>query len=102
MKTNFMLVAVLTTVQVFLSSITGYSQGLSPVELRCEYRTDPRGIDEVHPRLCWRVESNKRGQEQKAYRIIVASRAELLSKNEGDLWDSGKVVSDDTVNIVYT
>ena len=101
MKANFLMVAVLTAVQVFLSSRIAYSQGLSPVELRCEYRADPRGIDEVHPRLSWRVESIERGQKQKAFRILVASRPELLSKNKGDLWDSGKIAGDDTVNIVY-
>lgn len=101
MKANFIIVPVLATFQMFLSIITVYSQGLSPVELRCEYRTDPHGIDEMHPRLSWRVESDERGQKQKAFRIIVASRTELLSKNKGDLWDSGKVVGDNTVNIVY-
>ena len=43
-----------------------------------------------------------RGQKQTAYRVIVASSAELLEKGEGDLWDSGKVANDETLNIEYT
>jgi len=74
---------------------------LKPVALRCEYRVNPLGIDEAQPRLTWRVESDERGQRQSAYRILVASSEAQLKKEVGDLWDSGKVASDQTVNIVY-
>ena len=74
---------------------------LKPLALRCEYRVNPLGIDEAQPRLTWRVESAERGQRQTAYQILVASSPELLAKNSGDLWDSGKVASDETVNIIY-
>jgi alpha-L-rhamnosidase len=74
---------------------------LEPVALQCEYRVNPQGIDETQPRLTWQVESKTRGARQTAYRILVASSAEELAKNSGDLWDSGKISSDDTVNIAY-
>jgi len=76
--------------------------GILPTALRCEYRVEPQGIDETAPRLTWRVESGDRGAKQAAYQILVASSAELLAKNTGDLWDSGKVAGRDTVNIAYT
>ena len=72
-----------------------------PVALRCEYRINPEGIDEVQPRLTWRVESKERGQKQTAYQILVASSPALLGKNQGDRWDSGKVISGKTVNLAY-
>ena len=72
-----------------------------PVSLRCEYRVNPQGIDETLPRLTWQVAGGERGARQTAYQILVASSAELLKKNSGDLWDSGKVLSDETVNIAY-
>ena len=75
--------------------------GLAPAALRCEYRVNPPGIDEAAPRLTWRVESNERAAQQSAYQILVASSADLLARNTGDLWDSGKVISDATVNIPY-
>src|SRR5690348_13116395 len=68
---------------------------LAPVGLRCEYRVNPLGIDEATPRLSWRVESDERGQKQTGYRILVASSAELLAKDSGDTWDSGKIAGDD-------
>ena len=75
--------------------------GLQPVALRCEYLVNPQGMDEPRPRLTWRVESESRGAKQMAYQIIVASSAERLGRDEGDLWDSGKVASGQTVNVSY-
>ena len=40
--------------------------------LRCEYRVDPLGIDETHPRLSWRLKSTERGQGQTAYQVLVS------------------------------
>ena len=54
-----------------------------------------------HPRLSWVVESSQRGQRQTAYQVLVASDEGLLRKDRGDLWDSGKVASDQTTGIVY-
>ena len=72
---------------------------LKPVALRCEYRVNPLGIDETEPRLTWRVESPERGERQTAYQILVASSEALLGQNKGDLWDSGKVASDDLTKL---
>ncbi|MDB6068815.1 MAG: Alfa-L-rhamnosidase [Pedosphaera sp.] len=69
--------------------------------LRCEYLVDPLGIDAASPRLSWIIISNRRGEKQTAYRILVASSAKLLAKDTGDLWDSGRVVSDETSQIAY-
>ena len=72
-----------------------------PVSLQCEYRSNPLGIDVVQPRLSWQVQSTERDQSQTAYQILVADNQELLRKNQADVWDSGKVASDDTVDIAY-
>ncbi len=69
--------------------------------LRCEYLLNPLGIDETAPRLSWMVQSNQKGQKQTAYRILVSSSQEQLDANEGDLWDTGKTESGQTVNVVY-
>ncbi len=75
---------------------------LQAVELRCEYLVNPLGIDQTAPRLSWRIESSERGARQTAYRVLVASDRELIDRNEGNLWDSGRVESSETVNIVYS
>ena len=72
-----------------------------PLELKCEYSDFPQGIGNINPRLSWILSSDKRNQKQNAYRILVASSKEILDKNIGDLWDSGKVISDESVHILY-
>jgi|GEM_PF-5592860 len=74
---------------------------LRPAGLRCEYRIDPRGIDVASPRLGWIVESDRRGEAQSAYQILVASNPRDLERGRGTLWDSGKVLSDETLHVVY-
>src|SRR5690348_1642825 len=76
-------------------------EALTPVHLRCEYVVDPMGVDVPHPRLFWVDKSRERGQNQSAYEILVASSAQKLANNQGDLWDSGKVDSDETIQIPY-
>jgi alpha-L-rhamnosidase len=69
--------------------------------LHCEYLAEPLGIDVAKPRLSWVIESNQRGECQTAYQVLVASSKELLDRNMGDLWDSGKVASDQSVLVEY-
>jgi alpha-L-rhamnosidase len=69
--------------------------------LRCEYRDQPLGIDHPAPRLSWTLESSVRGQKQTAYRVLVAPSIQALQAGRGDLWDSGKVGSNQSVNVMY-
>ncbi|HUW19267.1 MAG TPA: glycoside hydrolase family 78 protein [Sedimentisphaerales bacterium] len=71
-------------------------------ELRCEYRVNPPGIDVVKPRLSWVLESSQRGQKQTAYRLLVAGSEKNLQKDRGDLLDTGKVESEQSVHIEYS
>jgi alpha-L-rhamnosidase len=69
--------------------------------LRCEYLNDPLGIDATRPRLSWIIASNRRGEKQTAYQIVVASSLNGLGQDKGDLWDTGKVESDQSAQIEY-
>ena len=75
--------------------------GVNVERLRCEYLNDPLGIDVTEPRLSWIVQSDERGQKQTAYQVLVASTPELLANDQGDLWDSGRVESDQTIHVEY-
>ena len=74
---------------------------VKPVRLECEARSNPLGIESAKPRLSWVLESAEKGERQTAYRIQVASKPELLKAGQADLWDSGEVVSDETLQIPY-
>jgi len=74
---------------------------LLPESLKCEYRADPLGIDVLKPRLSWVLNSEQRDQKQTAYRILVADSRAALDQDRGNLWDSGKVNSGETLNIMF-
>lgn len=69
--------------------------------LICEYRNNPLGIDVIEPRLGWQMQTERSGARQTAYRVLVASSPDLLNDRQGDLWDSGRVDSDQSVHVVY-
>ncbi len=99
-----------TTVCVLFTTITALilnsesraeSTACRVENLRCEYLTDPLGLDETQPRLSWQVDADKRNQSQSAYQILVASSPDKLANDIGDLWESGKVDSSESVAIEY-
>ncbi|SFL33947.1 alpha-L-rhamnosidase [Halogranum rubrum] len=65
-----------------------------PIDLRTEYASNPLGVDETNPCLRWRVDTDRRGARQTAFRVLVASTRAKLDADDGDLWDSGTRVSD--------
>ena len=92
-----------TVMLMALAFVVGHpvAAAASLANLRCEYRADPLGIDTPKPRLCWEIQSDKRGERQTGYRVLVASTPELLARDQGDLWDSGQVVSDQSIQVEY-
>jgi alpha-L-rhamnosidase len=77
---------------------------IRPQQLRCEYRVNPAGIDATEPRLSWvltPVSAKARGLRQTAYRILVASSEANLRANTGDLWDTGRIASADSIQVPY-
>ncbi len=73
----------------------------SPVNLTCELRTGPIGIDRKAPLLSWQLTGNHNALKQTAYRILVAADEETLKRDKGDIWDSGKIISDQSVYVKY-
>src|SRR5690606_38230097 len=65
----------------------------APAELETEYVATPLGLDVAAPRLGWRSPVAR----QTAYRIRVATSVADLER--APVWDSGKVVSADNVQI---
>lgn len=69
--------------------------------LRCEYMTNPLGVDNKTPHLSWMIVSSRRGDLQKACQVVVSSSRELLAKDEGDMWNTGKIETDRSVQVEY-
>ena len=97
----------LSSLRTFLSilmlgvGLAAMAAKVDVLNLKTENLVNPLGIDTAEPRFSWQLQSEAKGVLQTSYRIIVASSAELLSKNQGDLWDSGIVSSRQQLWISY-
>jgi len=79
----------------------GLALGATAGALSCEYLADPEGVDVAAPRLGWVINSSRRGEAQTAYQVLVASTPQMLDRGIGDLWNSGKVESTDSIQVSY-
>ncbi|WP_298495919.1 family 78 glycoside hydrolase catalytic domain [uncultured Algibacter sp.] len=61
---------------------------------------NPIGFYDATPSFSWKLAQNKNIKKQTAYSIVVASEPELLPNN-ADLWESGKVESEQTLFVKY-
>lgn len=84
-----------------MSSAVSAAAPEAPERLRCEYLEDPLTIDHPAPRLSWEVRDAARGAVQTAYQVQVATSEAALEADAPDLWDSGKVESDETAQVAY-
>ncbi len=69
--------------------------------LTCNDLPDPLGIDPLRPAFGWQLAARERNQSQAAYRILVSSTPEPLRQEQGDLWDSGQVISSESIQVRY-
>ena len=74
---------------------------LAARSLRCEHAVEPLGVDAERPLLSWVPVSAARDQAQTSYRVLVASTPELLARDVGDRWDSGRVASGICEGVAY-
>ena len=89
---------------VILLPFSAAAQGISPTNLLCESKSNPIGLTEASPRLSWQdvaIVPGARGQYQTAYQIQIASSSQLLTDNEGDVWDTGQVKTNQDSQIAY-
>lgn len=77
------------------------AQQLEIVNPRCEYRQDPLGVDAVQPALSWEMRSPGKNVSQTAYRVIVADDPALLRNNTGNIWDSKRIISSASIQVLY-
>jgi alpha-L-rhamnosidase len=73
--------------------------GLSVSDLKTSYATNPVGIDIERPQFSW-VLAGKNNM-QYAYQVIVSDDSAKLAREEGNVWNSGKVRSTHSTGILY-
>ncbi len=92
--------SLLTLLAAFALAISAHAE-LIPTDLRCDYAVNPLGVDSQNPRLFWKLAGDAHGQLQTAFQILAASSKKNLATDNGDVWDSGKVASDETIQIPF-
>jgi alpha-L-rhamnosidase len=70
------------------------AETFSVTDPRCEDLVNPLGIDVAQPRLSWRMQADYNGAAQKAYRVLCATSPDRLREGAADLWDLGRVETD--------
>lgn len=72
-----------------------------PSGLKVNQLQNPLAVDSKQPLFSWKVNSDKRGDYQTAYRISVSSTKEKAENNDSDIWDSGKIISSEQSDIIF-
>lgn len=77
------------------------SAELAVVDLRAENTAGLLGTAVPRPRLSWRMTGSERGLAQTAYRIRAGAKRNAVARGLADLWDSGLVRSDASLDIRF-
>ncbi len=78
-----------------------FAQSSKPAQLECEALSTPLGMDTTKPLLSWKIQDSHQGARQTAYEIQVASTEKILASGKSDIWDSGRVESDNSIAAQY-
>ena len=100
MKWNLRTVVWIAAIGLATATNTFADTPLAVRNLRCEYKSDPLGIDVRKPRLSWELASTERGVLQTSYEIRVAVSEADLTKGKF-MWESGKQSSDASIQVEY-
>jgi len=85
----------------FLTAALFVSAKSQVTKLVCEYHENPIGTGVENPRLSWKILSDEEEVKQIAYEIRVADSPSNLNRKSRLIWNSGKVESGQSVNVVY-
>ena len=89
-------------ITAFLFAGCCFSQkGIVVTEIRCDFKVNPTGVGS-NPTFGWILASNFKNQSQTVYHILVADDSQSIENNHGDIWDSGIVSSNQSINVQFS
>ena len=86
---------------MIIASVNSFSQHISVVKLTCDNRENPAGIENRAPSFGWQLKSDQKAVMQTAYRILVSDDPALLQNDSGNIWDSKKIMSAQSIQVKY-
>lgn len=72
----------------------------SVYEPLCNHEENPLNVSDT-PCFSWKINSDTRGFKQGAYQILVADSQINLDQDKGNIWDSKKVHSSQSIMVMY-
>lgn len=85
---------------MFIAGCSGHLK-IKISKTKCENQQNPLGVQSQSPVLSWNMVSSGRGVSQKAYQIVVSDNKKDIEKGIGNIWDTKKIHSDNSINIKY-
>ncbi|SFA38392.1 Alpha-L-rhamnosidase N-terminal domain-containing protein [Pedobacter suwonensis] len=85
----------------YLFTFPLFAQEVKVFHLSCEYRSNPLGIDAVQPHFSWQMTSDQHNIMQTAYQLLVSKSLISLKQDKGEVWDSKKIISGQSIQIKY-
>ncbi len=76
-----------------LLSFNTFAQSTQATNLKCEYLTNPIGIDATSPRFIWQLKDDRAGAIQSAYQIFVGTDLLEVKSGKGNAWQTAKINS---------
>jgi len=70
-------------------------------DTKCGNLVNPVGIPKEKLKFSWKLKSKKNGIKQTAYQILLSDELQKLKSGEGNIWNSGKIESDVSIQIAY-
>jgi len=104
MKHQFIIKSLIFFLVFLLAGCLHKKTGIkAPSDLHLELLFYPEKtvITDFFPEFGWQVNFSQPNDYQTAYQIILASSLDKIKKNQGDLWDSGKINSGQSTNVEY-
>lgn len=78
-----------------------HAKNIEIIDVRCENQENPMGVQTAKPVFSWKLRGDVRSLSQVSYRILVSDAEELLKKDIGNIWDSGKCDSQESLNVSF-
>ena len=86
---------------IYLLASPVFAHELKVADLSCQYMFNPQGIETLSPSLSWKLQSTQRNVLQVAYQILVSDNLKDLNQNIGNIWDSKKTTTGQSIQVKY-
>ena len=99
MLQNKLQITIICTLFILISSYL--SKAAEIFDTKCGNLENPIGVSLERLKFSWKLKSEKHGVLQTAYQILVSDDLNKLDSDEGNIWNSGKLASDASIQVDY-